>query len=429
MQRTSAPSKFNMEGIPTAFRAAIVVGAKASQAGPRGAHDPSVAEMERKLGIDPGHDAQAMARTDVAHLLEVGDQVRRRGTSAGGVATGADAAQQQRLRGGVGGGSSGGGSVAGIGSAAGSGGGSAAGSGAVRISHPQARARFAEIAQKVESLINAPVQPRPVYVYGTPPESRENADAFRFALYVMPAGGRRGQPMDQNCEALLKFTNRNCASIRDLLYVQDITTLPKVPSWLNQVPALLDRSTRNVYFGANAKSFVDEAIARENATTRAYVSQAMRERDQLVRTYQAEADQIVARYAEPAGSAGAGAAGGAAVRAELPGDDDGGDAYMMPPDAEELAHVFDEDAPNMLDPEQMMRIPEIQSKLTRGGPGQQYDASAHIAARGGPGGGGGGAGGPGVGRRGGGGGPPSQSGGGQFISGLDVSGLNLNFRK
>jgi hypothetical protein len=409
MQRTSAPSKFNMEGIPSAFRAAIVVGAKASQAGARGAHDPSVAEMERKLGIDPGHDAQAMVRTDVAHLLEVGDQVRRRGTSAGGVATGPDAAQQQRMRS----------ATAPL----------APGRGGVRIAHPQARARYAEIAQKMESLMNTPVQPRPVYVYGTPPERRENPDAFRFALYVMPEGGRKGQDLDANCAALLRFTNRNCASIRDLLYVQDITSMPKVPSWLNQVPALLDRSTRNVYFGANAKSFVDEAIARENATTRAYVAQAMRERDQLVRTYQAEADQIVARYAESVPGGGSGVRAGVSAEQEAAGgggEESGAEAYLMPPDEEELAHVFDEDAPNMLDPEQMAQIPEIRSKLSRGGPGQQYDASAHVAARGGS----GGAGGGGAGRRGGGAPPPSAgAGGGQFISGLDVSGLNLSFRK
>jgi len=347
------------------------------------------------------------------------DQVRRRGTSAGGVATGSDAAQQQRMRSATA---------------------PTAGRGGMRIENPRARERFNEIASKVEGLINAPVQPRPVYVYGTPPERRENPDAFRFALYVMPVDGRKGQAMDANCEALLRFTTRNCASVRDLLYVQDITSMPKVPSWLNQVPALLDRSTRNVYFGANAKSFVDDAIARENATTRAYVSQAMRERDQLVRTYQAEMDQIVARYAvsddSGGGGGGARAAIGAPAQESAGGADEGedGGAYLMPPDDEELAHVFDEDAPNMLDPEQMMHIPEISSKLTRGGPGQQYDASQHVAARAGPGGasvGGGG----GVGRRGGGGGGGGPGvgggggGGGQLISGLDVSGLGLSFRK
>jgi len=396
MQRTSAPSKFNTDGLPSDFRKALVVGNMVSKAGERGAHDPSVTEMERKLGIDQGHDAEAMARTTAAHLYETRAQVQRRGDSAGGVAIGADAAAAQRMR------------------SAATGGGHSG----VRIQHPQARARYEEIGRKVSKLQNSPVEPRPVYVYGTPPERRENPDAFRFTLYVMPEGGRRGQALDRNCDALLQFTNRHCASIRDLLYVQDIVSMPKVPSWLKQVPALLDKSTRNVYFGANAKSFVDEAIARENATTRAYVSQAMREREQLVRTYQAEADQIIARFAEPDPQT-------APADAEAADADD--NPYMMPPEMEDVALVFDEDAPNSLDPEQMIQIPEIRSKLSRGVPGQQYDASAHVVARGSVGSSAGGAGGGGAGRRAA--QPPSGMGAGQFVSGLDISGLNLNFRK
>jgi len=403
LQQSGPPSKFNLESFPSEYRKVIAVGAKASQAGARGVHDPSVIEMERRLGLDPGHDAQAMARTDVAHLHEMRDQVRRRGTSAGGVATGADAAQQHAMQDAFGGGGGGGGPMR------------AASGSSMRIAHPEARARYMETMGRITALQNAPVQPRPVYVYGTPPERRENADAFRFTLYVMPTEGVRGKKMDGNCDALLKYTNRNCASIRDLMYVQDITSLPKLPSWLNQVPALLDRSTSNVYFGTNAKSFVDEAIGRENTATRAYVSQAMRERDQLVRSYQAEMDAIAARYGERveerqmSGGLGAGPAGSGGSEQQ---DTEGG--YLMPPEDEmEDLHVFDEDKPDTLDPEQLIQNPTIQSRMQRS-PGQQYDATQHVPERSMPGG-----------MRGGGGGGGQR----QMISGLDISGLNLSFRK
>lgn len=390
MQRSSAPSKFNMEGLPTEFRKVIAVGAKMSKASERGARDPSVIEFERRLGVSSGDDSSMQERTDIAQLMETKNRVQRRGTSAGGVAMGGDAAQQHRMR-----------------AAAGHDDDGKESSTGVVIQNPKAKARFDEIVRSMRALVSAPVQSKHVYVFGTPPERRENPDAFRFTVYVMPEGARRGRPLDANCNRLLRFIDRECPSIRDLMYIQDITSLKRMPTWLREVPALMDRAESKVYIGGNAKAFVDSAIESEKKTTEAYVAHAMRERDQLLRTYQAEADQIVARYA--------------VNRDGGEGDQEDNDPYIEKPDDEdELRQVFDDgDGVDLFDPENFealaRQIPGIQSSRSRGG--NPYD-TALLAERPMPGG-------MRASRE------PQQhsSGPARMISGLDVSSIPLNFQK
>lgn len=397
MQRSGAPSKFIMDGLPTEFRKVIAVGAKLSGAGSRGARDPSVVEFERRLGVS-SDSSEMKERVDVAQMLETRDRVQQRGTSAGGVVMGSDAAQQHRLRAATGHDAEGQESSTGV-----------------VIQNPRAKERFDEIVHKMRALASAPVQPKPVYVFGTPPERRENPDAFRFTVYVMPEGAVRGRPLDANCNRLLHFIDRNCPSIRDLMYVQDITSLKSVPAWLREVPALMDRDSSEVFIGANARAFVDQAITREKKTTEAYVSYAMRERDQLMRTYRAEADQIVARYAVNREEGGGGGGGGGGA----PEDDE---PFMEKPDDEEdLLQVFEGgDEVDLLDPSNFdalsRQLPGVVS--SRGGQGSTpYDTSL-LAERQVPGG-----------MRSSRSQKPPSAGPARMISGLDVSSINLNFRK
>lgn len=321
LRRGGDQSHFNLEGFSPAIQEALRLGKAQTKSKTKG--NPALRQMEReaarRLGLNVGGED---AKTSLAHIQQIRAMIRRRGERNGVTFDEAGQVNAERAY-------------------------EVARSQATQELEEEADPEYARqirgIREQVTRIQEMPNPDTTAFIFGNPPENRENPSAFRFQLFVRSVDNpeyvnmmrrRQGEPvvdefgipsvegflgeepdeidpripekiLDRNCSALKFFIRENCPSIWELLHERDVETIPRRPDWLRSVPTLLDRQTSRVYVGATALAFVKKAIEQEEKIARTIVQREWSRREQAMRRLQGQGRALLeakkARLAQTGG--------------------------------------------------------------------------------------------------------------------------------